>query len=152
MIGMDRQSGRAITEQLPHIRQSVATILTTLVGTRIERRDFGSILPLLADQPLNGATLLRAYSATVVALLAWEPRIRVVQITRSVDANQHGIATLSLQATTTSGDPLRIDVPVGGPASAAAIAPNDLETILEGEYALQQITQVDRPDVLGDLT
>lgn len=103
MAGMNRTTGRAITDERAHIRQSVTDILTTLVGTRVMRRDYGSVLPLLIDQPLNDATLLRAYSATVIALMRWEPRLQIQRITREVDSSQPGRAVFSIEALTQQG-------------------------------------------------
>lgn len=45
------------------------------------RRDYGSRLPYLVDAPMNRSTLLDLYAATVEALEAWEPRIKVQQVT-----------------------------------------------------------------------
>lgn len=94
---MDRYTGQTL-DDLAHIRQSIADILTTPIGSRIKRRDYGSQLPEMIDQPLTGATLLRAYSATIVALIRWEPRIRVRAITRLVHADRPGAVTLGLDA------------------------------------------------------
>ena len=77
--GMNETTGRHITE-LEHIRQSARDILTTPVGSRLMRRDYGSDLFQLIDQPQNGATRLRLMSATVMALLRWEPRIQISSI------------------------------------------------------------------------
>jgi phage baseplate assembly protein W len=107
---MSRHTGRRV-DDLEHIRQSIADILTTPVGSRVMRRDYGSQLPELIDQPLNGATLLRAYSATIVALIRWEPRLQVRAITRLVRADLPGAVTLGLEgARTDSGDAVSLDV------------------------------------------
>lgn len=79
MIGTDARTGRQL-EGEAHLRQSIADILTTPVGTRVMRRDYGSVLPELIDQPFNGATRMRMYGATATALMRWEPRIRVTRI------------------------------------------------------------------------
>lgn len=76
---MDRATGRRITG-LQHLRQSVADILTTPLGSRLQRRSYGSLLPSLIDQPDNPATRLRLYSATVAALMRWEPRLRITRV------------------------------------------------------------------------
>ena len=75
-LGMNATTGHSL-DGVAHIQQSIRDILTTPVGSRIMRRDYGSLLPELIDQPLNGATLLRALSATVMALMKWEPRIKI---------------------------------------------------------------------------
>lgn len=99
-LGMSADSGRRV-EDVAHIRQSVRDILTTPIGTRVMRREYGSILPDLIDQPLNGATLLRAYAATVMALIHWEPRIRVTRVQFAGGAG--GALTVELEAERTDG-------------------------------------------------
>lgn len=79
MNGLNKNSGTQISN-LAHLQQSVADILTTPIGTRLMRRDYGSTLFDLIDQPANGATLLRVFSATATALMKWEPRIKVKKI------------------------------------------------------------------------
>lgn len=96
MRGMNARTGRAITD-MDHIRQSCQDILTTPIGTRVMNREYGSLLPDLIDQPLNGATLLRAYAATVMALAQWEPRIRIERIVRLVNSQQQGTATIEIE-------------------------------------------------------
>lgn len=80
MIGMDRTTGMAISG-IDHLRQSVEDILTTRVGSRVMRRDYGSRLPELVDAPLNRGTLLEMYAAVNDALGQWEPRFRLDQVT-----------------------------------------------------------------------
>ena len=76
---MHRATGRAI--DLPeHIAQSVADIVTTPLGSRVMRRDYGSLLPELIDQPFNDATRMRLFGATALALMRWEPRIRLIRV------------------------------------------------------------------------
>lgn len=89
MIGMNAATGRAITDTA-HLAQSIADILTTRIGTRVMRRDYGSQLVDLIDQPGNPATLLLAYAAITMALIRWEPRIRLsrVQLTHLTSAGQ----------------------------------------------------------------
>lgn len=112
MPGMNADNGRAI-DGVAHIQQSVRDILTTPLGSRVMRRDYGSLLPELIDQPLHGATALRAYSATVVALMKWEPRIRVQQITRLAPAERPGSLILEMTAQRTdTGEAVSIEVPL----------------------------------------
>lgn len=76
---MSASSGRAL-EGEDHLRQSITDILTTPIGSRVMRRDYGSLLPELIDQPFNGATRMKLYGATATALMHWEPRIRLSRI------------------------------------------------------------------------
>lgn len=77
--GMNRETGRSI-DDIEHIRQSIADILTTPVGTRVMRREYGSQLFDLIDQPQNPANNLRLMAATVMAIMRWEPRVQVREI------------------------------------------------------------------------
>lgn len=117
MAGMSRHTGQRIDE-LEHIRQSVADILTTPIGSRVMRREYGSRLPELIDQPLTGPTLLRAYAATTKALIRWEPRIKVRSITRKVHTDRPGTVTLGIQGVrTNTGEPFQMEVSVSGGAA-----------------------------------
>ncbi|HFL9519799.1 TPA: baseplate assembly protein, partial [Escherichia coli] len=51
-----------------HLRQSVRDILLTPQGSRIARREYGSLLSALIDQPQNPALRLQVMSAVYVAL------------------------------------------------------------------------------------
>ena len=76
---MDRSTGRRITG-MNHLQQSIADILTTPLGSRLQRRTYGSLLPGLIDQPDNARTRLRCYAAIASALMNWEPRLRVTRV------------------------------------------------------------------------
>ena len=52
MLGMHVQTGEPISE-IAHIRQSLRDILTTPVGSRLMRRDYGCNLMSLLDRPMN---------------------------------------------------------------------------------------------------
>lgn len=86
---MNRTTGSAISN-LDHLLQSIADILTTPLGSRVMRRDYGSQLSELIDQPFNGQTKLRAYAAITMALARWEPRLSLtrVQLTQGSVASQ----------------------------------------------------------------
>lgn len=92
---MNRTTGRRITG-IAHLQQSVADILSTPLGTRLERRTYGSLLPSLIDQPDNARTRLRCYAAIASALMKWEPRLRVTRVGMSSGA-QPGQAVVDLE-------------------------------------------------------
>ena len=92
---MNRITGRRITG-IEHLKQSIADILTTPLGTRLERRTYGSLLPNLIDQPDNGKTRLRCYAAIASALMKWEPRLRVTRVGITSGAKP-GQATVDLE-------------------------------------------------------
>lgn len=76
MPGMNEYTGARLTES-DHVRQCIRTILLTPIGTRLMRREFGSLIPDLLGYPLNQATLLRLYSVTAAAIMKWEKRVTV---------------------------------------------------------------------------
>lgn len=79
-IGLARDTGRSV-EDLTHIQQSVSDILRTPVGSRVMRRDYGSLLSELADRPQNAALRLQIMAACYSAILKWEPRVSLTGIT-----------------------------------------------------------------------
>jgi uncharacterized protein len=77
--GMNRSTGYALGG-MDHLRQSIADILFTPLGSRVARRTYGSLLPELIDQPDNPRTRVRLYSAIAGALIRWEPRLRLSRV------------------------------------------------------------------------
>lgn len=107
MKGIDANTGKRLTD-LQHLRQSIRDILTTPIGSRVMRREYGSRLFELIDNPTNRQTLLEIYAATADALRIWEPRIRVTSI-RAVSA-QPGKITLDLKGDyIPDGSPITIE-------------------------------------------
>ena len=79
MRGTDATTGKTLSG-LDHLRQSIRDILTTPLGSRVMRREYGSRLFDLVDNPLNDATIIELFAATAEALLRWEPRIKVQRV------------------------------------------------------------------------
>lgn len=78
-MGLNMTTGRAVTDH-DHLVQSITQILTTPVGSRIMRREFGSLLPELLDHPFNDATAMLLYAASATALIRQEPRLRLTRV------------------------------------------------------------------------
>ncbi|EPU3934633.1 GPW/gp25 family protein [Morganella morganii] len=108
--GFNALTGRGITD-IDHVRQSVRDILITLVGSRIARRTYGSLLFRLTDQPDNKAVRLQLISACYSALLRWEPRIQIQQLTISSPEKASIVIDLSGVYAAT-GQPFSFSVPV----------------------------------------
>ena len=92
-------SRRINTGRLPllgaeaHLEQSIGDILTTPIGTRVMRPEYGSDIPRLIDAPMNKGWQLRVFAAIAAALDKWEPRIKLNQVTiRSVGVGYAEIA------------------------------------------------------------
>ncbi len=96
MKGMNAATGAAL-EGDAHLAQSIADILTTPIGSRVMRRDYGSLLFALIDAPWNALTRLRFIAATAGALGRWEPRIRVTRVDVAGDETP-GAVTIDLEA------------------------------------------------------
>lgn len=77
--GIDAENGKALSG-ISHLQQSIRDILTTRVGTRVMRREYGSDLPNLVDNPLNDATKLDLFAEVAIALQKWEPRVVVDRV------------------------------------------------------------------------
>lgn len=82
MNGTSATTGKALGG-IDHLRQSIRDILTTPLGSRVMRRDYGSRLFQLVDAPMNRNTLLDIYAATAEAIARWEPRFRVQSVVAS---------------------------------------------------------------------
>lgn len=82
MNGTHALTGKSLSG-IDHLRQSISDILTTPLGSRVMRREYGSRLFELIDAPMNRGTLADIYAATVEALARWEPRIQVTQVRAS---------------------------------------------------------------------
>lgn len=93
MNGMSANTGAAMSD-IDHLRQSITDILTTPIGSRVMRRDYGSRLYALVDAPTNRATLMDMYAATAEAIARWEPRFRLQKVTASSAAP--GAVTLDM--------------------------------------------------------
>lgn len=79
MQGTHSLDGKPLGD-LAHLRQSIADILTTPIGSRVMLPAYGSRLYELLDAPLNRATVVALYAATAEALAAWEPRFQLQRV------------------------------------------------------------------------
>ena len=94
MLGTSATTGKAL-QGVEHLRQSIADILTTPIGSHVMRREYGSQLFSLVDAPLNRSTVMDIIAATADALERWEPRVSVTKITPSSDTA--GSVSVSLE-------------------------------------------------------
>lgn len=100
--GMNPDSTGLLTDT-DQLWNSVRDVLTTPLGSRVMRRDYGSLIPELLDEPQNEVTRLQCMSAAVIALTQWEPRVSLngINISYSKDgavtAELVGIITETMQ-------------------------------------------------------
>jgi len=115
-LSISRRSGGRLADELADIAQSVQTIVTTPVGSRLRRRPFGSHVFHLLDAPGTAAGALRIIAAAADPVERWEPRVTVLRgrLVPGLD----GAATLTLDlALRTDGRPLTVEVPLTGAAA-----------------------------------
>ena len=96
MRGMHRATGQALSGK-QHLKQSLQDLLTTPLGSRVMRPEYGSHLFELIDAPLNQATLAQMYAATAEAINRWEPRFVLKKV--SINQATAGKIELDLQGT-----------------------------------------------------
>lgn len=109
-VGMNARTGQRLDDQ-EHLAQSIADILSTPVGSRIARREYGSLLPELIDAPAHSRTLVQVYAAAATALMRWEPRLRLTRVSTDM-TSPTGQVTLSVEGNRNRG---------GAPFSAAVV-------------------------------
>ncbi|MBD59024.1 MAG: hypothetical protein CL808_02725 [Citromicrobium sp.] len=114
MRGMDRNTGKPIDGNA-WISQAVGDVLTTPLGSRVMRRDYGSLLPMLLDQPLNPRTIIQLYAATAQAIARWLPTLKLSRVELVVGAS--GKADLLIEGHRTDTAPAnalaRLTIPLG---------------------------------------
>lgn len=114
---MNRHTGGTI-DTVSSIAQSMTDILATRIGTRVMRREYGSLLPELVDHPFNDIIRLLVYAATVMALMRWEPRVSLSRV-QFLGATLQGQSSLDIEGSIVdSNQPLNLSVPLhlGGSA------------------------------------
>ena len=104
------ETGRLITG-IDYLRQSVWRILSTPLGTRVMRPEFGSRLPELVDYPFNPSTRLAMEAAVSDALARWEPTFDVQEV--EVEMIDIGVVLITLVGEF-NGHPTRLeDIRIG---------------------------------------
>lgn len=108
LVGVDRRTGKAIAG-VDHLRQSIEDLITTRVGSRVMRPEYGSYLPGMVDLGVTPG-LASAYQAEVSrAIQRWYP-IFAVKSVRAVSITG-GQITFSI-AGVYQGDGLTLDLTV----------------------------------------
>ncbi|MFG0466661.1 GPW/gp25 family protein [Pseudomonas putida] len=93
MIGLDRRTGQPLSG-VAHLKQSIEDILTTPVGSRRMRPEYGSHLRRYVDLPVNEGWKSAVQAEVARALGRWEPRLKLERV--RVVAVVGGQITLSL--------------------------------------------------------
>lgn len=100
MIGLNHNTGLSL-EGEAHLNQSIGRLLSTPLGTRLERRDYGAEIFDLVDAPSNATTRLRLFAAVATALMRWEPRLKLTRVGLALDPSAPGTLVIEIEGTTT---------------------------------------------------
>jgi phage baseplate assembly protein W len=79
MIGMDRHTGLPISG-IEHLRQSIADILGTPLGSRVMLPEYGSKVRRFVDLPVNAGWKSAVQAEAARALGRWETRLTLESI------------------------------------------------------------------------
>lgn len=101
MYGMNVTTGKRLTG-IDHLKQSIKDIITTPIGSRVMRRNYGSHMFDLIDQAGNDAGRMRIIAANADAITRWEPRVKVNRI--SVGVAFDGRVSIDLEGESAAGD------------------------------------------------
>ena len=123
---MNRTTGQRL-DAMAHLRQSIGDILSTPIGSRVMRREYGSLVPALIDKPDNLATQTRFFAAAASALMRWEPRLKVDRMAITRDPARQGRISLEITGSYVGGfgrepAPLALSVPLGSTGAKGAAA------------------------------
>jgi phage baseplate assembly protein W len=127
MSGMNVNTGAAIAND-DHLLQSIIDILTTPIGSRVMRREYGSNLPNLIDQPITPGLFARIVAASAEALDRWEPRLKLLKV-KPYEISPGRIA-LDMSLIKKDGSPLEFAVQIAPPAKAPS---NEVTPLPTGE-------------------
>lgn len=93
-LRVDESGSIAMTSGIDDIEKSMRVVLSTAIGERPMRPDFGCRIWDLMFEPLNSNTLGLMEDAVREALSRWEPRAHVDEVT--VTPESHGIGVVDI--------------------------------------------------------
>ena len=78
-VGMNALTGECLTGY-DHLKQSITDILSTPIGSRVMRREYGSRLPELLHAPMTPGLNVEIFAAVAEALGTWEKRFKLTRV------------------------------------------------------------------------
>lgn len=94
MAGLNRLTFQPMTGW-EHTWQSITDIFNTRIGTRVMRRDYGSLIPDLIDRPGTQDRVVDVAMAAADALEKWEPRFALYRVSIE-DAGPDGVFQIDI--------------------------------------------------------
>lgn len=92
-MDLNHETGGSV-EGWDSVLQSLQTILSTRINTRVFLREFGSDVPLLIDAPMNDQSTVALYVAVAEAIERWEPRFELSDV--QLQAAADGVFAMTL--------------------------------------------------------
>lgn len=89
-VSLNDKGEIAVVAYEEDIRQAILIILGTNWGERVMRPEFGADLKSLAFEPLNTTTVNLVRHRVEQALVTWEPRINVKEVTVTPEGRTTG--------------------------------------------------------------
>ena len=96
-LALDRDGSIAQVAYEEDIRQAIHIILGTDPGERVMRPDFGAGLRAFLFEPLSTATMMLVRQRVEQALIRWEPRIEVMEVTVTADDRELGKLLINIR-------------------------------------------------------
>ena len=93
-VGVDGRGGIALAADTTDIDQAIIAILSTGIGQRVMRPDFGCKIHDLAFAPINAQTLGLVQRYVEEAIGWWEPRVDVVEVEVTTDSSLRAVGKL----------------------------------------------------------
>ena len=87
-LGVDHEGKIRAVSLEDDVRQAILLIIQTAHNERVMRPDFGSGLHNLVFEPVNRTTMALVQNAVERALIDWEPRIDLLEVRVTTDANE----------------------------------------------------------------
>ena len=106
MRGISRHTGQNI-DAMTHLRQDIEDVLTTPLGTRVGRRDYGSRLPDRVDRPMSADLVVDVTLDSADAIAKWIPIFKLTRVFVAL-ANKAGRLELGIEGEY-AGNPVTIE-------------------------------------------
>lgn len=84
-LELNVQGQLKLSTEAQKVKESIFIILSTPIGHRVYRPNFGCRLSSVNFEPLNANTMLQIRSCVLEALQTWEPRIIVNEVRTDAD-------------------------------------------------------------------
>jgi hypothetical protein len=78
-VGLDDQAGVSITG-VPYLMQALRILIGTPIGSRVMRRTFGTLVPMLVDAPMTPDLVADLTASVAQAIVMWLPLITLLQV------------------------------------------------------------------------